>query len=470
MTRTLQYFITLTFILLIVLMPSYGLLSDAFSYHDERRLVQLILLSAVFFWLMLASAQHTPLIKISMRTQWLILGILTCGAISSSLALSPRHAWLELSVFIGLSFAALFIANIYSKHPHRYPIWLAYAIWISITLNMATFYTGYITSFIVNIPMNWPVPISTFDNPRSFNQYQMWTWGVIALPLLAFNIQKNSTRLWLYIGMACWWVITYYSASRGAVLSWIIAIVLLAMVYRKLAWPFVKLQCIAHASGLLLFYVLFYVVPYLAGNKVNSLTIIRSTTSDRIALWNKAIALVQQHPWFGVGPMHYAWNNAGLSHPHNSLLQMVSEWGLLATGFMLAFILYALLSWLTTFSPRATKSLSPINQHIAIALTFTLLINACYSMVDGVIVMPISQMMMALMMGCAIGLYANVNKLDQTITAYKRPILAAVILCVMVWAIAPEIIDAMINSTGSFSSGFPAVGPRFWDENVVKFL
>ena len=51
--------------------------------------------------------------------------------------------------------------------------------------------------------------------------------------------------------------------------------------------------------------------------------------SVRLILWKQAVNLIKQHPFFGVGPQHFAYYpNEWGAHPHNAVLLFATEWGL----------------------------------------------------------------------------------------------------------------------------------------------
>ncbi|WP_160280015.1 O-antigen ligase family protein [Methylotenera sp. G11] len=103
--------------------------------------------------------------------------------------------------------------------------------------------------------------------------------------------------------------IAVHSASRGVLLAWIVGILITACIYRKLAWPFIRLQLMHITARFLSYQILFELIPFLRGFAVVTGTVVRDTTSDRIALWGQALRLIQEHPLLGIGPMQFAWHS-----------------------------------------------------------------------------------------------------------------------------------------------------------------
>jgi putative inorganic carbon (hco3(-)) transporter len=470
----LQTLALLCFVALITFLPSVQFMPKFIIwFNDRQRLLELLLLSLVLLDSIFSRLSINPVIKkdllvVPKRLWNALFVLLLLACISAYLAQSPRHAIIEVSVFTGLCYLSLFVARLFLENKQKLTQQITVAIWASILLYMLSFYTGYITATIFKTPLQWPFPFTGFSNIRSFNQYQLWTLGLICLPLLAFDVKK-SARVWLNIALIAWWVLLFYSASRGVLLAWLAGMLLTTVIYKKSAWLLLRLQLINVALGFCSYYLLFKVIPAAHESSLVTNTVVRQTTDDRIGLWQQAIILIRESPIFGVGPMHYAWFNTSNGHPHNSVLQLASEWGLPATLIILAIAGYGIYSWLKKFNVGKLQVANKLDSNLAILLFFTIIINAAYSLVDGVIVTPISQVLMFTTIGLMIGLYCNGQLStdgDKTIKSnYQfRPFFAAIVLVVMVWSTLPELINGLSGNQKGFSMGYTAVGPRFWHE------
>lgn len=461
----------LVFVALITFLPSLHFMPKVIIWFmDGQRLLELLLLSLILLeaaFIGLKKNSNTVIYQlhpINNKLHYAFLTLLALVTISVCLAQSPRHAVIEISTFAGLSYLALFVARLYVENKQAFIKNIIYAIWTGIVLYMVSFYVGYITACIFKTPLNWPQPFTGFSNVRSFNQYQLWTLGLICLPLLAFNLKKH-TYLWLNLALIFWWVLLFYSASRGVLIAWLAGMLITAITYQKIAWPFLRLQFINMLLGYCSYYLLFKVMPNLLQSSLVTGTIIRETINDRFELWELALTLVKSSPWFGVGPMHYAWYSNTNGHPHDSVLQLSSEWGLPATFIILTIAGYGIYCWLKRFNINSLKTKAKLDANLAIILFFTVFTNAIYSLVDGVIVMPISQVLMFTIIGLMIGLYYTYG--DLTITKNRsrfRPIFAGFVVIALVWSTFPEIYQGLSGNEKGFSIGHPAIGPRFWKE------
>lgn len=433
------------------------------NFHDDKRLIELLLIIFLLLYNIVFSSKALSF-NLKKPISYCIYLLITFAIVSSYFAYSPRHALIEISLFAGLIYLALFVANLYYETGRPLVEKIIYIFWASIFLCMFSFYVGYVAATISYTPLTWPAPLTGFTNIRSFNQYQLWTLGLITLPLLTVDFKSTSTRKWLHSGLMCWWILLFYSASRGAILSLSVGILITAIIYRKLAWPFIRLQLAYIAAGFLGYHVLFQLIPYVRGSAIVTGTVMRDSTSDRLELWNQCLDLIQNHPFFGVGPMHFAWYSNTNAHPHNSVLQIMAEWGLPAALLILAITCYGLICWLKKFNVDKLLHKSRLDCNLAIALFFTVVTSFVYSLVDGVIVMPISQVLMFTIIGLMIGYYSKDNVTEVKRKSIFMPIFAGITLAALIWSTLPEILQSASGDAKRFSMGYSAAGPRFWLE------
>lgn len=462
----LQMFIFVVFVVLISLSPSLNIIPKSLvvtSFHDSQRLIQLLLIALILLYSALFSSNETNF-SVNKTIRYALYALIGFAIISSYLAQSPRHAFIEMSIFSGLSYLALLVIRWYHDDKALFIQRLIYTLWAGVLLYMVSFYVGYITATIFNTTKPYPALLTGFSSIRSFNQYQLWGLGLITLPLLTFDLKNAYTRRWLHLALIFWWVVLFYSASRGVLLAWGLGLLCTALMYRKLAWPFIRLQLSHIAAGYFGYVILFQIIPNIKGAALVTGSIMRNTTSDRVELWNLSINLLQDHPIFGVGAMHFAWHNATVAHPHNSVLQLMAEWGLPAALIVLTTAGYGIYCWLKKFNANKVATQTKFDSSLAIVLVFTIITNAIYSLVDGVIVMPISQVMMFTIIGLMIAYYFDGNSTKAKEKNLIRPVMAGILLIVLTWTVLPEILQGVAGSEKRFSIGYLAAGPRLWLE------
>lgn len=463
-------FVTAVFLILIILSPSVRII-DYIYFHDYQRVIQLMLLSLVLLDSMI-NQQRVLSVNIKIRFAFFVLIALTiCSAWRT---IETRFATIEVTVFVALCYLALIVHRLYVHDKEGFVKKLSYAIIAGVLLNLFAFYVGYISAMASGRGLTWPEPIAGFNSIRVFNQYQLLTLAIICLPILAFDLRRDM-HIWLHIILGTWFGLLFYAASRGAILSWILAMAVTAIVYKKQAWPFLRIQLIATVTGLLSYLVFFKLIPtwITPAATIVERTIFRNSLTDRIDLWKVAYVMIKNFPVFGIGPMHFYFYNSFGTHPHNSVLQIAAEWGLPATIIILAILTYAAKCWFRQFGPTQLFSKNTLERQLAIILFFTMIMISAYSMVDGIIVMPISQVLIFTMIGLMIGQYTTkswyTNDQEPRRKFYYRPILAGITLVLLVLSTMPELIRGLTSydrvlqpGEMAFSIAPNTINPRIW--------
>lgn len=488
-----QTLVILAFIALIIFSPSFHFI-NYIDFHDCQRVIQLILLGLVLIDATLLGFNKTGQMPVNNKIRLGFFALLALGVASSVHSIEPRYAAIEVTVFAALCYLALFVVRLYRENSEAFTKQLTYTLWASIVLYMVSFYTGYITAMAVHKPLAWPYPFYGFSNIRLFQQYQLWGLGLICLPLLAFDLKKK-VRLWLQFGLILWWVLLFYAASRGVTLGWIVAMFATAIIYKKLAWPFLRIQLISAFAGLCAYQVLIKLIPnwiastattVVTGAATSSMivtgsgTIFRDTTYDRLDLWKVAYVMIKNFPSLGVGPMHFYFYNPFGTHPHNSVLQIAAEWGLPATLIMLTILGYGFYCWMKKFNVNQLQTTTKLNGNLAIILFFTIIASGAYSLVEGVIVMPISQVLMFTMIGLMIGQYTEKTWLVPNTELARgklrfRPFFAGIVLVLLALSTWPELERGlssadrvMADNERAFSMAPDTINPRIWMQQRRK--
>ncbi|WP_176291793.1 O-antigen ligase family protein [Vibrio natriegens] len=252
----------------------------------------------------------------------------------------------------------------------RLYIWLSCAIFLSVLL-----YHWISTS--IGVTPNYR-SIFSFVNPRNINYIQVW----LVLPLVWLSWQKytNSKGLGLLYTIP---VIMHFSLlfaldSRGAFIAICSGLALwLILSPNKLS----KLKFIISllVLGLLIKWLIFTPLPQYWVNGVwpEGQGDIRLGDSNRLELWSNAIAMIT---FWGLGGDTFVCNNDLIAHsPHNSILLITVEWGVITT---LCFIILFLLVLYRTFTTS--------NEQLKI-WGITLLSGFAYSLISSVLNSSLSQ-------------------------------------------------------------------------------
>ncbi len=158
-----------------------------------------------------------------------------------------------------------------------------------------------------------------------------------ALPLLlaVALLGQSRPRRWLYgAGALLVGPAILLSFSKGALFFGVPASLLALGLLAGGRWPWSTLGALGAAA--------LASVPLLRAPRFTSLFDLQSGTSFfRLNLWRSSLAMIQDHPWLGVGLDNFlyayrgryirpaAWQEPNLSHPHNVVLDYGSRLGLL---------------------------------------------------------------------------------------------------------------------------------------------
>ena len=385
-----------------------ALLSNFFftGGHDRQRLLSVAVLTMTAL-ACVVTRNDTALFQSQVGNPlaaFFLLGVL--GSVSS---FSPSYALFEVSIFFLLYLFALRIADEIARGGHATLLMLVQVMAITCVLYSVQFWVAYATSFALAIPLEAGDFALPFANIRFFNHMQTATLPLLIL-LCCITSRHARLRL-LWWGMsAYWWMAIFATTGRGTLAGIVAGSVVVAVLRRRQALPYLKAAVLSAGLGLVAYFVFLVVIPYLAGGSAFgafSYAIDRTAAdpaSGRSILWHRAIELIKQHPLLGVGPMHFAHNAGDLhigAHPHDWVMQIASEWGIPAFLCLCTALGIAGRSLLRTGGMLEPEDKT--NQTICSALVAgaaTILVDG---LVSGLFVMPQSQLAIALFLGCAIG-------------------------------------------------------------------
>ena len=171
-------------------------------------------------------------------------------------------------------------------------------------------------------------------------------------------------------------LILWYDGARAVLCSIVLGLIFVA-VFRRDQSSKLRLPILTLLGSGLLFFILQHIIPHASANKL-----LRTGSSGRDGLWNKALELWQSHPIFGVGGDNFVVTNPWLlnGHPHNIPLQLISEWGV--AGLLAMLLLAPIL--IQIYRHRQ------ILPAFAVASIIAVTIDAFMS---GILVYPLSQML-----------------------------------------------------------------------------
>lgn len=199
----------------------------------------------------------------------------------------------------------------------------------------------------------------------------------------------------------------------------------------------------------------YFVITYwasFAGSEIQGIKIVRATTSLRYDLWMHAYHCWLQSPLIGCGFYQANSNKAFAAHPHNLLIQVLSETGIIGFGF-LAFIMFKVshhISW------SLKQNFFVIASLLAIAIDMSL---------SGIHIYPITQIALlwlfvflfknpAFAHASYFNQYSELKTQSVSLIERSLPILVMLILVL--------VFGYLFMTTRIFLEETPSSPPRFW--------
>jgi O-antigen ligase len=331
------------------------------------------------------------------------------GICSAALAFTPRFAMFEVANFFLLYLLAAAVAAEVARIGQASFLSAIRALALVCAPYVFLFIVAYVGGLSLGIPLALDDFTTNFSNIRFFNHTQTSTLPLLIL--LCCLTPKTSKFRWLWLAVTTyWWMALFATTGRGTLLGMVAGCVAAAVFARRRAFSYLRSVMSTAALGGLAYFLLLTVVPALLGVAgMHSFTFavertVADPTSARWPLWHLAVALITEHPWLGVGPMHFAHYTGHLhiaAHPHDWLLQIGAEWGLPA---LLCLLVAVALGLRALWRAGARIDRDDVgNQAIFAALLVTAVAILVDGLVSGIFVMPQSQLAIALYLGCAIG-------------------------------------------------------------------
>ena len=455
---------------IIVSSSNLSLFNNLEPYNEKRFLqVALLILLAISAVILFRDNVYTVINQLSSTVKNLLFILFSIGILSSINADNPLLSTIEMGQSTLLFIACLSIAAAYLSAPN---VCLKVILFSILTLaliqitSVITAYTAAMTS-----SYNWhPHHLFLgFSNIRFFNQLQSWTLPIIVLPLILYAQKNKSYFAGILLISACWWLLLLISGSRGTMLAMAIAMIASLAIYKKDAITWLRLQVIAAATGGLFYIAFFYIVPLMLSVGISDTPITStSSTNARFYLWERSWYFIQQNPFLGIGPMNYACDPQNLiaAHPHNSILQIAAEWGIPAAVITLFIFLYGLYFWVKRNNqPLPAEEAHLLN--IRIALFASLIAGTTHSLFSGVIVMPVSQIMIILTIGWMLGIHfsSRPQRKKSNITSTLSPCIVIISISFLIIGInqssPPKEVTEVQNLTAS------KFIPRFWQQGKI---
>lgn len=445
----------------------------ALSWHDGQRLAQLGLLVLVLLTLAVpgtAARVAAVWVNLPRTIRCALLAAFAMGVISGVAAALPRWALLEIGLQLLLIVLSLSIAADRRMLGDGADPLLALLFFATAAAYAFTTCCVYVAMLLVGPAYGQVFNIrelyTSFSNVRFFGYVQTMLLPFLLLPAMWWGTTR-ARRILLWSVPSIWWMLAVGSGTRGTWAALLVGVIAATLFggYAGLRWA--KWQGAGLLCGLLCYGVFVLGIPQLLELPASFLhrTDDILSLSHREVLWTAALDYIVQHPWFGIGPMHYAyWATEVAAHPHNAVLQWLAEWGVPA-GLLLTGVWAAGGISLVAHVRRMARQGSDQSRLFRVALLSALAGASAQAMVDGVLVMPVSQTLLALLAGWAMGMMAGRG--GCIAGRGGRLILMSVVLmaaAAVAYGVAPEINHLAERQQAYLTAHGPdtVLLPRFW--------
>jgi hypothetical protein len=427
-----------------------GFGDGSFAHH---RIVQLsfLLFLAIFLvsrvWRSTIASQNDNSFKLG------ALLFYAGGLLSGLMAASVLNAGLEYLHWILLGILFISCTGICSDTFIK-PLTITFIVAHGLLIFLSILYLLF--ALVEGDPLQANVIYPATENIRFYNQIQ-----VFVLPILLLLLKHPRVNLLAFIFFAANVLLLCIGGARGAALA-VAFIIFLAAIALPSLRPHVMRALLASILAVIIYAILWWF-------GVDGLRdISRSGSSGRVDMWLEIIRNLEWHHllWGVVGPANYVSFSQQFSfgHPHNSVLQWILEWGgisFVGAALIVSRILY-----------KAVLYVKHVPDDIfALGLLMSWLAALAYSLVDGVIVMPIAQTLFIAFAGLLWGRVnakpaANADSKTAPAGAWKALMVGWLILVITV----PYVYFASQYYVQQSSTYSDIKGPRFWINGTPLLL
>ena len=436
------------------------------NWHDQQRIMQLlfcVFISGVALFFVFRSSEKDGSGIYKKKNVSLFLCFSLIGLLSVSFSQYWKNALLEWALVCVLFMIAAYIAKVRANDHGGFDWWAV----TSINAVFVLYLVGATARYLVMVSGS-PVIIADlldgFSNLRFFGQYL--TFSLPFLVLMVFNASSRIAKIAGFSVLSLGWMLCIASGTRGSWLALGLATIIIYFFNRKPARLWVKYQVFGCISGLLAYLVFFSYLPSAFSlettlqNRLSNIT----SLSLREVIWERALVMISESPFLGAGPMHFAaYNNSVGAHPHNSLLQIAAEWGLPAMILVLVVAMYALSKWVPSIRKNMGVS---FHSMVDIALFAAVMAAMIQSLVDGVIVMPYSQVLLIFIGGWAWGKYRSANPVtsENNFDVGKKPVYVLLFLAGGMFFYCLPQMTQLVEQQEAFKLKHQTsyFNPRFW--------
>ncbi|WP_440617044.1 O-antigen ligase family protein [Cysteiniphilum sp. 6C5] len=428
--------IFVVFTLLLLFMMTLPLsINQQINCYDQRRLIELALLGGALLplvdWQFLLWCQQR--LRLHARLFSLIFICILCGGFSVYFSVIPSLSYIVYSMWLLLGLWTLFLIYFFECYPQlvRFFCVLIVAFLIYEVILMFYGHVLYIyhpdakrfhlygVSSVVNYPH--------FVNPRFLDQVVSFLLPLSGWYCLAYyrknypSIRRRVSMCFGLLAASCGMYIVIISQSRVFIVEWIVVSIVGFLLWRQFLWRYLLWMLLAFILALLAYVMLSYLQLEVGGSLISRSGDIMYY-ADRLALIKLGLSLSANHAYVvGVGPgmyPFYAYSDltVNAAHPHNIVILIAAEWGVLTAIIVFGLMVYLLVKLLCYLSHKqkrqdtVTQSCYVNNQAFGMVVLFAFIAGGIDAMFSGVGIMPLSQVIFICMLAINISLLRGSSK------------------------------------------------------------
>ncbi|GAM64987.1 hypothetical protein JCM19232_31 [Vibrio ishigakensis] len=342
----------------------------------------------------------------------------------------------ELLYFVGLFLLLLsFLDNKHNKLVFELVVLVSFLCYLSVAV-------GFLVSVIYGDGSSvWT--ILSYANPRMMNQVQIW----LIIPCLYIAVISKSRKS--LIPLALHFSLFFALTARGLTIAALSGIALWAIIDKKHRPKILKITLAMLVAGYAIKW--FTLAPFpkflITGELGGWTPQLNTSDSGRLEMWLYAL---QHISIIGHGGDAFVCNSPYNSRPHNSVLLVAFNWGVIAS--ICYVLLIAILFFKVIFEKRTKTKMWGA----------TLLSGIAYSFISGVLDSPLSQLLFISTLALYWQASSPLDKIEK-----RKPYIFLVLLCLCVtFSVSTRVFERVTNNFYLAEEHIPETyKPQFWYGN-----
>lgn len=245
---------------------------------------------------------------------------------------------------------------------------------------------------------NWNRALPLFSNIRHMTYFLVAIFAFLYIPLIS-NHRKLHWIIYALVALSAYWGLLFWSSSRAAALASLIICIFICITYRRLhgivvlsilsigiGWIF-AIWCTEGSNVLNPYRILgFPPITLESGKELFE-------SESRWLIWMKTLNYFwESNPVFGLGANSFQYSPLNIkepiSHPHNLLIQLITQHGVIGFLMLGGIVLYSLKNWTKKSSK---KELTQIIGMVSLAtITGAALVDGHYHHTQSLIIIFIA--------------------------------------------------------------------------------